>query len=158
MSGEVGFQERENKQRASPGQSPSILLEITAWRLLAIKHWQAWLMGGGSKFNTLLDLVLQWQNGAYTNACIRPVQESEGQKRRINHDTGFASHFISHHRRRIGEFPDHGYVPRTTTCIDCRRLCAGRKVYELQHGAARAAHRSAADVDRGRSVLVSRRD
>ena len=34
MSGEVGFQERENKQQASPRQSPSILLEITAWRLL----------------------------------------------------------------------------------------------------------------------------
>src|SRR5215471_3999136 len=114
--------------------------------------------GGESKHNALLDLVLQWQNGAYTNACIPTVQESEDQKRRINHGTGFASHFISHHLRRIGEFADHGYVPRTTTCIDCRRLCAGRKVYELQHGATRAARRSAADVDRGRAVLVSRRD
>src|SRR5262249_1804906 len=115
-------------------------------------------VGEESKFNTLLDLVLQWQNGVYTNACMRPVRESEDQKRRINHDTGFASHSISHHLRRIDEFPDHGYVPRTTTCIDRRRLCAGRKVYELQHGAARAAHRSAANVDRGRPVLVWRRD
>jgi hypothetical protein len=28
MSGEVGFQERENKQRASPMQSPSILDDL----------------------------------------------------------------------------------------------------------------------------------
>src|SRR5262245_3467373 len=107
---------------------------------------------------SLLDLVLQWQNGAHTNACIHPLQESEDQKRRINHDTGFASHSISHHLRRIGGFPDHGYAPCTTTCIDRRRLCAGRKVYELQHGAARAASRSSANVDPGRPVLVSHRD
>src|SRR5262249_42793697 len=73
-----------------------------------IKRWGAWLRGEESKFNTLLDLVLQWQNGEYTNAWLRPVHESEDQKRRINHDTGFASHSISHHLRRIGEFPDHG--------------------------------------------------